>query len=216
MTLSTQIPMGAGLGSSASFGACLSYAFILHSTSTDDNSYESSKVNLSLVNEWAFVSEQLLHGEPSGIDNSTAVFGGAILFKSGQISKIQIPAFRIVLIDTKINRSTREIVEGVRERYKTNKSKYEKEMDIFDEITLKVKKIFENNTSFDKFKEFEECIIENQLALDRIGVGHEKITKVLKAAAKINLKGKLTGAGGGGCLFVLLPNQFSGLLNLSM
>lgn len=32
------------------------------------------------VNRWAFVSEKVLHGNPSGVDNSVAVYGGALGF----------------------------------------------------------------------------------------------------------------------------------------
>jgi len=32
------------------------------------------------VNRWAFVGEKVLHGNPSGVDNAAAVFGGAIAF----------------------------------------------------------------------------------------------------------------------------------------
>lgn len=32
------------------------------------------------VNRWAFVAEKILHGNPSGVDNSVAVYGGALAY----------------------------------------------------------------------------------------------------------------------------------------
>ena len=36
------------------------------------------------VNLWAFECERLIHGTPSGIDNTTSCFGGVIGYTSGQ------------------------------------------------------------------------------------------------------------------------------------
>lgn len=33
-----------------------------------------------IVNVYAFLSEKILHGNPSGVDNSVAVYGGALLY----------------------------------------------------------------------------------------------------------------------------------------
>lgn len=32
------------------------------------------------VNRWAFLAEKVLHGNPSGVDNSVAVYGGALAY----------------------------------------------------------------------------------------------------------------------------------------
>lgn len=33
------------------------------------------------VNRWAYVGEKVLHGNPSGVDNSVSTFGGALAYK---------------------------------------------------------------------------------------------------------------------------------------
>lgn len=32
------------------------------------------------VNRWAFIGEKILHGNPSGVDNTVSVFGGALAY----------------------------------------------------------------------------------------------------------------------------------------
>jgi mevalonate kinase len=46
----------------------------------------------------------------------------------------------------------------------------------------------------------------NQGILDAIGVGHAVLTQVCLEAQARGFVAKLTGAGGGGCAFVLLPS----------
>jgi mevalonate kinase len=100
-TARATLPVGAGLGSSASFSTCAATALLLvnraitlppspQPTSTASGS-AAPHVHVShqgrrfippsiaeYVNKWAFVAEKVLHGNPSGVDNSVAVFGGAL------------------------------------------------------------------------------------------------------------------------------------------
>jgi mevalonate kinase len=75
-----------------------------------------SASEMEVINEWGLKAEKLIHGTPSGIDNSVSTFGGAIRFCSGQINHIQrMPKVRILLVNTKVSRSTKKMVAGVRE-----------------------------------------------------------------------------------------------------
>lgn len=98
------LPVGAGLGSSASFSSCAASALLLvlhrvgvppRPAPSAPSSGESDPGHVHVshqgrralppdvaeeVNKWAFVAEKVLHGNPSGVDNCVSVFGGALAY----------------------------------------------------------------------------------------------------------------------------------------
>lgn len=84
-TLRSTVPIGAGLGSSASISVCLSAALQLQ-MGTLDTPYSGmttseTLLELKRINNWAFVGEMCIHGNPSGVDNTVSTGGRAVLFK---------------------------------------------------------------------------------------------------------------------------------------
>lgn len=96
-TARSTLPIGAGLGSSASFSTCAATALLLihkrinvppaAKPTTGDHIHFSHQGRRAIptavaeeVNRWAFVAEKILHGNPSGVDNSVAVYGGALAY----------------------------------------------------------------------------------------------------------------------------------------
>ena len=65
----SNIPVGAGLGSSAALCVASSAALL---RITDGISAKCDDADLQLVNNWAFCGETLLHGTPSGVDNTVS------------------------------------------------------------------------------------------------------------------------------------------------
>eukprot|EP01032_Pedospumella_encystans_P020404 gene20404-23177_t len=129
------LPIGAGLGSSASFSvavaaSCLRLQALLFPQLSEKNTSiaEGSVVaieavtpdtaTLEVINGWAFASEILLHGCPSGLDNTTSCYGGLVRFSRKDGEKFEnitgVPALHILLVNTKVPRSTKALVAGVR------------------------------------------------------------------------------------------------------
>ena len=55
------------------------------------------------------------------------------------------------------------------------------------------------------FRTLEKLIDLNQQLLEVLGVSHQSINNVCRSAAAYDVHAKLTGAGGGGCVFALVP-----------
>lgn len=84
-TLRSTVPIGAGLGSSASISVCLSAALQLQMrtlvTPFSGMTPSAALLELKRINNWAFVGEMCIHGSPSGVDNTVSTGGKAVLFK---------------------------------------------------------------------------------------------------------------------------------------
>lgn len=78
--ITSELPLSSGLGSSAAFCVALSAALLGFSSSVSlDVSHQGwlnfAENELELVNKWAFEGEKIIHGKPSGIDNTVSTFG---------------------------------------------------------------------------------------------------------------------------------------------
>ena len=84
----SEIPLGAGLGSSAALSVCLSAGL----QAIKYRKSELGKEALEKICQLAFLSERILHGRPSGIDNTASTYGGFVHFKQGQLKSILDPS----------------------------------------------------------------------------------------------------------------------------
>ena len=137
------MPVSAGLGSSASYSACIATALLLlhrrvsvpplPPRTRPPGEHDPGHVHVTHhgrralppdfaeeANRWAFVAEKVLHGNPSGVDNSVAVYGGALAYvrpgfgKRSGMDQIQgFKSLRFLLVDSKVPRDTKALVAGV-------------------------------------------------------------------------------------------------------
>lgn len=113
ITVRSTLPIGAGLGSSAAYAVCLAAGLLSLTNNTQYPSYSNS--DLQLINSWAFEAEKIMHGNPSGVDNSVSVFGGILRFRKAVLTPLQNPGqLRILLVNTQVSRSTKALVAKVR------------------------------------------------------------------------------------------------------
>ncbi|XP_010255925.1 PREDICTED: mevalonate kinase-like [Nelumbo nucifera] len=214
--VTSDLPFGAGLGSSAAFCVALSAALLALSDAVSlDLNHQGwltfSETDLELVNRWAFEGEKIIHGKPSGIDNTVSTFGNMITFKLGNLSCIKptLP-LRMLITNTRVGRNTKALVAGVSERTLRHPDAMASVFSAVDSISRELSVIIQSPAPDDlaiteKEAKLEELMEMNQGLLQCMGVGHASIETVLQTTLKYKLTSKLTGAGGGGCVLTLLP-----------
>ncbi|CAL8262946.1 unnamed protein product [Boreogadus saida] len=119
----SELPTGAGLGSSAAYSVCLAAGLLTASGAVPAPLRDPSaparwcQEDMELINSWAFQGERIIHGNPSGVDNAVGTWGGMLRFLSGKIIPLsRVPLLRILLTNTKVPRSTKQLVAGVKDK----------------------------------------------------------------------------------------------------
>ncbi len=187
--IDSQVPIGYGLGSSAAISAAYIAALL---------SFMKIKWDLGLVNELTFEAEKIFHGNPSGGDNTTVVFGGLLLFKKGALFtplpfKIHKNINKFFLIDSgKPVETTREMVEKVREKRKPERVKFER---IFDEQEKLVKELAIALKNGDE-EGLIQIIRNGERNLEKIGVVGKKAQEIIRSVEKSGGAAKTLGGGG--------------------
>lgn len=209
----SEIPLGAGLGSSAALSVCLAAGLIgvVHQVRGTEKSI-LAQVNPSLrkeVCQLAFLSEKILHGTPSGIDNSVSTYGGLVKFSGGELTPLPPlkEGLNILLVNTGVGRSTKELVDRVRVKYQNHPSIVKPVLEGIDGVSLAFLSLLErdNMTSPSTMAEMEELVDFNQALLQSLGVSHPSLQEVCSTCLQFGLHAKLTGAGGGGFAMALVP-----------
>ena len=208
LAVDTWLPPGAGLGSSAALSVGLVRALS-----------RLAGLDLSLVetNRLALRAERIFHGQPSGLDNTMATYGGLCLFNAD--GEAEIPAFeplagerlgvqrcaralRLAIGSSGVRRSTREAVEGVRELGRRDPLTFERILDRIHALSLEGAGAAVKGDH----RALGSAMNCNQESLRRLDVSHPALEELIEEALSGGALGaKLTGAGLGGCAVALLP-----------
>jgi mevalonate kinase len=190
-----EIPIAAGLGSSASTTVSIISA-VSKSQGADLSRREIFKL--------AFVPERYLHGKPSGVDQATCIYGGTIEFtRPASIKPVRVQNEPILLLcDSGIHHETKTLVGSVVKKSQTNRKIFRDYLSQVREISQGVSKALRSGDSED----LGSLMSLNHELLRKIGVSHPKLDRLVNIAKRGGALGaKLTGAGGGGCVVVVCP-----------
>ncbi|RIA99064.1 ribosomal protein S5 domain 2-type protein [Glomus cerebriforme] len=216
--VTSNLPVGAGLGSSASYSVCLATGLLLvlghitipnYDERISDSNISDSSSPMNLINRWAFQAEKIIHGVPSGIDNTVSTYGGAVSFTKGVMENVSgFQSLRFLLTNTKVPRNTRILVANVRILHDKYPHIVVPILEAIEGISASFKEIINSGDSEKELNQkIEELIDLNHYLINSLGVGHPSIDKVREITAQYSLHSKLTGAGGGGCVLTLLRDD---------
>lgn len=218
------VPIGAGLGSSASTSVCLATGLGLLGGSipapklnVNDRVNSGEIPELEAIDAWSLLAEKTFHGNPSGIDNAVATHGGAVMYQrvinpvkpSIRTTMRNFPPLKLLLTNTKVPRSTANLVGNVSKlnsQYSTITSPILEAMgNIANQAyQLMIKPVFGDETK----GILKDLININHGLLVSLGVSHTALERVKIICDNHGLGAtKLTGAGGGGCAITLVNEE---------
>jgi len=191
ITIDSEIPLGVGMGSSSA--CCVASAAAISGAFTKNSKEE--------ILQMAIEAEKTIFPNTSGADSTVCTYGGLMQYdKQNGHSKINSePNFHLVIANSEIKHSTKEVVSNVKQFKEKNEEKFSsicnEENNLIDDVLICIK----NND----LKGIGRDLIKNQEFLESIGVSNEKLRNMIELANKFSFGAKLTGAGGGGCIFAI-------------
>jgi len=219
-TLRSTIPIGAGLGSSASICVCLAAALLLQirtlSGPHPDQPADEARLQIERINRWAFVGEMCIHGNPSGVDNTVATQGKAVVFQRTDYTKPprvkplwNFPELPLLLVDTRQPKSTAAEVAKVAALKKAQPEITESILSAIDKVSMGAAELIArddfDSTTTESLEELGKLMTINHGLLNALGVSHPRLERIRELVDHENMGWtKLTGAGGGGCAITLL------------
>lgn len=228
-TLRSTIPIGSGLGSSASISVCLSTALLLQIRALagphPDQPLDEALLQLERINRWAFVAECCIHGNPSGVDNTVATEGKAVRFRREDYRKPPVvtplrdfPELPLLLVNTKLSRSTAAEVAKVSALIEAHPKVSHMMLESINAVTESAHDLITSTPRGGHddatLQHLGELIRINHGLLVSLGVSHPRLERIRELVDHAGIGWtKLTGAGGGGCAITMLKPDVDATVN---
>ncbi|GAB6148015.1 mevalonate kinase [Stetteria hydrogenophila] len=192
----SELPPAAGLGSSAATSAALALAL---------SALNGEPLSPGEVSRVAYEAEKVVHGRPSGVDNTIVSYGGGLVYRAGEpprrLSLKLPPGTRLVIAHTGKSRATGELVArvlGNAEALWPAASLLYQASDRLVDIVI------------DALERGDAALLGKAFDLahgmvSALGASSMEVELLVhKARSSGALGAKLTGAGGGGCVIAVV------------
>ena len=188
VSVSSAIPQGAGLGSSASTMVAVASAF---------SRLNSLGLGPEEVAGYSMAGERAIHGTPSGIDSEVCSHGGVLLFRTGRRpKKVSFAGQRSLIVSySGQSRSTKGQIARVSSFKTTLPGLFTILSDSVSELSLRAAESLDRRD----MRALGSVLSLNQSVLGFIGVSNPAFNMMVYYLGSAGSYGaKLTGAGGGG------------------
>jgi mevalonate kinase len=197
LTIYSDIPISAGLGASAAIAVAAMRAL---------SAFLGHPLEKETLNRLAFETERLMHGNPSGIDNTVIVYEQPILFRKGEVIEFVYPSknLHFLIADSGIKKATADTVAYLAQQRERNPQFIEAALAEIGRIALFGRKAFEQGD----LSALGDAMNANQALLKQLDLSCEALEKLIVAARQAGALGaKLTGGGKGGNMLALVTPE---------
>ena len=197
VTGTVELPAGAGLGCSAAIGVAVLDAI--------DEAIGRKRSRYELA-EAALVWERVFHGNPSGVDNTMSAIGGVALFRRGEpLEPLHSnKPLHLVIGYSGESSSTKEMVASVRRQLEEDPARVTQTFEGIETLVRNAKLAIEAGDHV----ALGQLLDLNHTLLSSLMLCTTKLDAMCQAARSAGALGaKITGAGGGGCMFALAPKR---------
>jgi mevalonate kinase len=195
VTITSAVPGGAGLGSSAATMVAVAAAF---------SKLNSVGLKVDELVDCAMAGEWSVHGKPSGVDPAVCARGGVILFRTGAApKKVSFDGTRsLILSYSGLNRSTRGQIGHVTRMKDRYPGMFERLAGGIGDLSLRASEMLQGGD----LNGLGTLLTVNHAALMSLGVSNETLDGMVDLLLTMGCYGaKLTGAGGGGSVLAVAP-----------
>ncbi len=200
-----EVPRSMGLGGSAAMAVAILRAL--------DKHYQLGLTDAE-VNELAFESEKVAHGNPSGIDNTLACYGKPLVFRTGspplvETLNIKTPIPMVVGM-TGYEGLTAKTVGRVKAAWQQDRKLYERIFDQIDALVLRGVQAIQDEDLATLGELMNVC----HGMLNALQVSTPELEQLVDIARENGALGaKLTGGGGGGSIIALCDGDTGAVVN---